>query len=52
MAKNKAEEQDKQLAVGSSNVPAPEGAMDAEGLEIAHPTTDTNVWLQVIGSVV
>ena len=52
MAKNKAEEQDKQLAVGSSNVPAPEGAMDAEGLEIAHPTTDTNVSLQVIGSVV
>jgi len=52
MAKNKAEEQDKQLAAGSPDVPAPEGAADLEGLTVAHPTTDTNVWLQVIGSVV
>jgi len=52
MAKKNAEEQDKQLAAGSPDVPAPEGTADLEGLTVAHPTTDTNVWLQVVGSVV
>ena len=51
MAKDKVVEQDKQLSS------APAGAAVAEpteevGLVTARPTTDANVWIQVIGSVI
>ena len=51
MAKDKVVEQDKQL--GSAPVEAPAAELAEEvGLVTTRPTTDANVWIQVIGSVI
>lgn len=51
MAKDKVVEQDKQLGSAPSEAPVAEMAEDG-GLVTARPTTDANVWIQVIGSVI
>ena len=52
MAKDKVEEQDKQLDPASIAAPVAEAPVEEIGLIAARPTTDANVWIQVIGSVI
>ncbi len=53
MAKDKAEKQDKQLAPEPQGAPAaPAAAEEGEGMNASRPTTDANVWIQIIGSII
>ena len=54
MAKVKAEEQDKQPTLQAAPAAAAAGDVpdEIEGLTGARPSTDANVWLQIIGSVI
>ena len=53
MAKDKAEKQDKQLAPEPQGAPAaPAAAEEGEGMNTSRPTTDANVWIQIIGSII
>ena len=52
MAKDKVVEQDKQLGSAPVEAPAAELAEEVVGLTSSRPTTDANVWIQVIGSVI
>ena len=49
MAKDKVEEQEQQPATPPQDATA---ALEEEGLVSARPTTDANVWIQVIGSTI
>ena len=54
MAKVKAEEQDKQPTLEAAPAAAAAGDLSEEiaGLSGARPTTDANVWIQIIGSAI
>ena len=52
MAKDKVVEQDKQPGSAPTGAPAAELAEEVVGLTSSRPTTDANVWIQVIGSVI
>ena len=52
MAKDKVVEQDKQLGSAPAAAAAAEVVEDVVGLTSSRPTTDANVWIQVIGSVI
>ena len=52
MAKDKVVEQDKQLGSAPIEAPVADLADEVVGLTSSRPTTDANVWIQVIGSVV
>ena len=52
MAKDKVEEQDKQLASATVAPPVADAPAEESGLVASRPTTDANVWVQVIGSVI
>ncbi|MGD9781607.1 MAG: hypothetical protein AB7V14_05575 [Kiritimatiellia bacterium] len=51
MAKDKVEELEQQPPTPPADAVAPAAAAEEEGLTTSHPTTDANVWIQVIGSV-
>ena len=51
MAKQKVEEQEKQVVPETPAASEP-AAIAEEGLTTSRPTTDANVWIQVIGSVI
>ena len=51
MAKQKVEEQEKQVVPETPAASEP-AAVAEEGLTTSRPTTDANVWIQVIGSVI
>ena len=52
MAKVKAEEQEKQPALQTAPAPAGDAQDEIAGLTGSRPTTDANVWIQIIGSVI
>ncbi len=52
MAKENVEKQVEQPATEPQEANAPAIAVEEEGMSIAHPTTDANVWIQVIGSII
>lgn len=52
MAKDKVEEQDKQLDPAPIDAPVAELTEETAGWTSSRPTTDANVWIQVIGSVI
>ena len=52
MAKVKAEEQEKQPALQTAPAPAGDAQDEIAGLTGSRPTTDANVWIQIIGSAI
>lgn len=52
MAKDKVEELEQTPPAPPADPVAPAAGAEEEGLTTSHPTTDANVWIQVIGSVI